>query len=264
MYDNYVGFPGFGLKFNIDPVAFNLFGKNIYWYGIIIASGLILALFLCVNLGKKYSLPKDAVTDIVLYGTPVAIICARLYYVIFKFSDYKDNLADIIKIWEGGLAIYGGVIGAVITAYVYCRVKKISFLKTADILIIGVLLGQAIGRWGNFVNKEAFGGLTDLPWRMEIYNGISLVSVHPTFLYESIWNLIGVLVLLFVNKRKKKDGEVFFSYFVWYGIGRYFIEGLRTDSLYLGNFRISQIVAVITAVAGIIVLIYTQRTKKTD
>ena len=252
--ENYVGFPGLGLKFNIDPVAFTLFGKDIYWYGLIIAFGLILAAFICNYLGKKDNFPKDTVLDIVLLGTPIGIICARLYYVIFSFSEYKDNLADIFKIWEGGLAIYGGIIGAVSAAYIYCRVKKLSFLRIADVCIIGVMLGQAIGRWGNFVNKEAYGSLTNLPWRMEIYNGISKMSVHPTFLYESLWNLVGFVVLYFINKQKKQNGETFFSYLVWYGVGRFFIEHLRADSLYLGMFKISQIVALLTVIVGIICL----------
>lgn len=259
--ENYVAFPGLGLEFNINPVAFSLFGKDVYWYGIIIAFGLILAVFFCSYLGKKDNFPKDTVLDIVLFATPVAVICARLYYVIFSFSSYKDNFADIFKIWEGGLAIYGGVIGAVLTAYIYCRVKKISFLKTVDVLIIGVMLGQAIGRWGNFVNKEAFGSLTNLPWRMEIYDGVSKIAVHPTFLYESLWNAIGVIILYFINKRKKQNGETFFSYFVWYGVGRFFIETLRSDSLYLGHIKISQVVAVVTVIIGIIA-IYKLRFKK--
>ena len=262
--ENYVAFPGLGLEFNINPVAFTVFGKDIYWYGLIIATGLILAVIFCSYLGKKDNFHKDTVLDIVLYATPVAVIFARLYYVIFSFSEYKDNLADIFKIWEGGLAIYGGVIGAVLTAYIYCKVKKINFLKTVDVCIIGVMLGQAIGRWGNFVNKEAYGALTNLPWRMEIYDGISKIAVHPTFLYESLWNFAGVLVLYFINKRKKQNGETFFSYFVWYGVGRYFIESLRSDSLYLGMFKISRMVAIVTVILGILAIVWLKRKTKEE
>ncbi len=261
MKNTYVGFPGLNLSFDIDPVAFTIFGKDIYWYGLIIASGLILAAILCSYLAKKENLPKDTILDIVLWGTPIAIIFARLYYVIFSFDSYKDNLTDIFKIWEGGIAIYGAVLGAVLTAYIYCKIKKISFLKTADVAIIGVLLGQAIGRWGNFVNKEAYGRITDSFLRMEIYSGFNLISVHPTFLYESLWNALGVLVLLFVNKKKKNYGETFYSYLVWYGLGRFFIEGLRTDSLYLGVFRISQLVSTVLVVLGTVLLIITRRRK---
>ncbi len=260
--ENYVGFPGLGLEFNINPVAFNLFGKNIYWYGIIIAAGLIIALTISMSLEKRTLLPKDTVLDIVLWATIPSIIFARLYYCIFRFEDYKDNLTDIFKIWEGGIAIYGAIIGAVVTAYIYCRVKKIDWKSAFDICIIGVITGQSIGRWGNFVNKEAYGIKTDLPWRMEIYQGNTPVCVHPTFLYESLWNFIGIFVLLYINRHKKQNGETFFSYLMWYGIGRAFTEGLRTDSLYLGPVRISQLVACLTAIAGMIFLAYYRNIQK--
>ncbi len=260
--ENYVAFPGLGLSFNINPVAFTLFGKDVYWYGIIIGTALIIAMILSMSLEKHTLLPKDTVLDIVLWATIPAIICARVYYCIFRFEDYKDNLTDVFKIWEGGIAIYGAVIGAVLTAYIYCRVKKINWKSAFDICIIGVITGQCIGRWGNFVNKEAFGTQTTLPWRMEIYQGNAPVCVHPTFLYESIWNLIGIFVLLYINRHKKNDGETFFSYLIWYGIGRTFIEGLRTDSLYLGPVRISQLVAAVTAIAGMALIAYYRTRKK--
>ena len=254
--ENYVAFPGLGLTLNISPVAFTVFGKEIYWYGIIIAAGLIIAMLLSISLEKHTLLPKDTVLDIVLYATIPAIICARLYYCIFKFADYKDNLVDVFKIWEGGIAIYGAVIGAVLTAYIYCRVKKIDWKSAFDTCIIGVITGQCIGRWGNFVNKEAYGTETNLPWRMEIYRGNTPVCVHPTFLYESLWNFAGIFVLLYINRHKKLCGETFFSYLIWYGTGRAFIEGLRTDSLYLGPVRISQLVAAATAIAGMVLIAY--------
>ena len=252
--ENYIGFPGFGLSFNIDPVAFTLFGKDVYWYGVLIASAIILAVIMCTQLAKKQGLTGDNVLDVVLWGAPAGIVCARLYYCAFRFEYYMDNPIDIIKIWEGGLAIYGGIFGAAAAAYAYCHYKKISWKKMFDVCLPGVMLGQAIGRWGNFINREAHGGITNLPWRMEL-NPLSGEAYHPTFLYESLWNFCGVLFLLWLSKRKSADGEVCFTYFIWYGIGRFFIEGLRTDSLYWGPFRISQVVALLTAVLGLILLI---------
>lgn len=245
----------FGMKFNINPVAFSIGSKPVYWYGIIIAAALISGYLTASYIAKKDGIEKDNILDILLFGTPAAIICARLYYVIFSFADYKDNPSKIFAIWEGGIAIYGAVIGAVIAAYIYCRAKKLDWKKAFDVCIIGVILGQAIGRWGNFVNKEAFGSVTSLPWKMGLYENGELIFVHPTFLYESLWNLIGVFVLLFINKNKKFNGQTFYSYLAWYGIGRFFIEGLRTDSLYLGIFRVSQVLAFVTAIIGIIMII---------
>lgn len=264
MNPNYAGFPGLGISMNINPVAFSLWGKDVYWYGILIAVGILAGLLVSTRLSKKEGLPDDTVIDVAIWSTPIAIICARLYYCIFSWDQYADNPWKIFYIWEGGIAIYGAVIGAVITAYLYCRVKKLSWRKVFDVCIVGVLTGQAIGRWGNFVNKEAYGTATNLPWRMEIYSGSQLISVHPTFLYESLWNFIGIFVLLYINKRKKQDGETFFSYLIWYGIGRAFIEGLRTDSLYWGALRISQVVAVVTAIFGMCAIVYFRQKAKND
>lgn len=253
--DTYIGFPGLGISFNVNPVAFNLFGKDVYWYGVLIATGIILAVILCTHLAKQQNLTADNILDVVLWGAPAGIIGARLYYCAFRFEHYADNLLDVFKIWEGGLAVYGGIIGACIAAYAYCRYKKIDWKKLFDVCVPGVMLGQAIGRWGNFVNREAFGGETSLPWRMELHtSGGSEMFVHPTFLYESLWSLCGVFLLIWLNKHKKKDGQVCFTYFIWYGVGRFFIEGLRTDSLYWGPFRISQVVALLTAVLGAVLL----------
>lgn len=250
--NNYVSI--LGLELNINPVAFQVGSKEIYWYGIIIALAIFAGYFIASYYAKKDGIPNDTVLDVVLYGAPTAIVFARLYYVVFSFSEYKNNLSKIFAIWEGGIAIYGAIIGAVIAAYIYCRVKKVSVKKVFDVCILGVIIGQAIGRWGNFMNIEAYGSYTNLPWKMGIYEQGKLVFVHPTFLYESLWNFIGLFVLIFINNRKKFDGLTFYSYLVWYGIGRFFIEGLRTDSLYLGSIRISQLVALLTVVLGIILI----------
>lgn len=253
---NKIGFLGLGIDmFNINTVAFTLFGKEIYWYGIIIAFGFLLAIIVCSNICKKDDLTKDNVYDIVLWATIPAIICARIYYVIFNFEDYINNPVDIFKIWEGGIAIYGAIIGAAVMVFIYCRKSGIKTLKAFDLGVIGVTIGQIIGRWGNFVNAEAHGSITDLPWRMAIFEGGKIIEVHPTFLYESLWN-IGVLsILLILYFRKKFDGQIFYTYVLGYGIGRAIIEGLRTDSLYLGPVRVSQMLAIISAVIAFILLI---------
>lgn len=259
---NYIGFPGLGLEFNVNPVAFTLFGKDVYWYGILIGSAIVLAVVVCSYFAKKKGLNPDHVLDIALVGTPTAVVFARLYYCVFSWEKYAENPIEVFYIWEGGLAIYGAVIGAVVAAYVYCRVKKLSWREMFDVCIPGVMLGQVIGRWGNFVNREAFGSETYLPWRMELHSyGGTVMTVHPTFLYESLWNFVGFWVLTWILKNKKNDGEVFFSYFVWYGVGRFFIEGLRTDSLYWGPFRFSQVFAVLTAVLGLVALVMLKKDK---
>ena len=268
--NSYVEFPALGIKFALDRVAFTIGSKPVYWYGIIIALGLLLGVYMAVFLGKKRGVSSDAVFDIVLWGLPSAIVCARLYYVLFEFEQYKDNLWDVFKIWEGGIAIYGAVIGAVLAAYIYCRVKKLDFLQIADVCCVGLITGQAIGRWGNFTNQEAFGVNTAMPWGMtgsditekleQMKNAGMNVSpdmpVHPTFLYESLWNVAVLIVLVFVfYKFYKFNGQIFLSYISLYGLGRLWIEGLRTDSLYLGIFRISQLVAFVCVVFGVVLLI---------
>lgn len=255
---NSIAFPGLGLSFHVNPVAFRVFGKEIYWYGIIIAVGFLLAIVYATRETKRIGESPELVTDLVLWGTPVAIVCARIYYVVFSWDYYSAHLNEIIAIWNGGLAIYGGIIGALLTGCIYCRRKKISFLKVADLAVPGFLIGQAIGRWGNFVNREAYGRETTLPWRMEIFSEQAgkILSVHPTFLYESVWNIVGFGLILILKKRKPYDGFLLFCYMIWYGFGRMCIEGLRTDSLYLGNIRISQLVALLSFVAGIALMIY--------
>ncbi len=257
----YVGFPGLGLDFKINPVAFTIFGKEIYWYGIIIALAMVVAVWYAIKDAKRVGLPEETVPDVVLWGAPIGIICARLYYVLFSWSDYAKNPVSMLYIWEGGLAIYGGVIGGFITGLVYCRIKKIDFFKLADIAAVAFLIGQAIGRWGNFVNVEAYGGATTLPWRMEIIPseaqfGGKLTGVHPTFLYESLWNLAGFVILHSIRKKKPFTGFMFWSYLLWYGLGRVLIEGLRTDSLMLGDVRISQLLAGACIIVSAAVIIF--------
>ena len=255
---NEIGFPGLGLQFTLNPVAFTIFSKDIYWYGIIIAIGLGLALWYGVKEAKRTNFPSDALIDAVLYGTIAAIICARAYYVLFKWDYYQNNLSEIFMIWNGGIAIYGGIIGAFVSALIYCKIKNVSFLHLADIAAPAFLIGQSIGRWGNFVNAEAYGYETELPWRMQLYSSelSRIAAVHPTFLYESLWNAVGFLGLFLIRKKSPYHGFVFFLYLVWYGMGRVWIEGLRTDSLYLGNMRISQLVAGLCIVLGTILIIW--------
>ena len=247
----YISFSGLGLKFEkLGRVAFTVFGVEIFWYGIIITAAIIAAVFMALRSCRKYDLTEDHVLDLVLFSTPVAVVLSRLYYVVFNWDQYSDDLRKILWIRDGGLAIYGGVIGALLVAWLYTRIKKISFLKLVDFAIPYLVFGQGIGRWGNFINQEAFGVPTKLPWRMngnEIDKYIvsqgydtSVYGVHPTFLYESLLDIAVFLFLLFWRKRKKKEGEVLLMYFMLYGAGRALIEGIRTDSLWLGSLRISR------------------------
>lgn len=250
---NEISFPGLGLEFTINRAAFSVGGIDVYWYGIIIAAGMILAFIYGSREFKRCKLSQDDLLNMFLISVPVAIICARLYYVIFSFDQYRDNLLEIFDIRNGGIAVYGSLIGAAIVVVIYCLKKKINLGLVLDILAVGFLIGQAIGRWGNFVNGEAFGSATTLPWAMTIKSGgvTYADSVHPTFLYESLWNALGVIILLILRKHKRFNGEIFCAYILWYGLGRFWIEGLRTDSLYLGNLRISQLVALTSGFLGI-------------
>lgn len=249
-FSTQIAFPGLGIKaFSLNPVAFSLFGKEVYWYGIIIALGLVMAYLWALSQCRKMDLKQDVPVDLLIIGVPLAIIFARAYYVIFSWDSYKNNIVDIFKIWEGGIAIYGGVIGAFLGGLIYSKAKKIPFYKLADLAAPCFLIGQAIGRWGNFVNVEAYGRETTLPWRMQIVQ--QGIEVHPTFLYESLWNAAGFVILSYLAKRKPFEGFVFYAYLLWYGLGRVWIEGLRTDSLMLGNLRVSQMVAAICIVVSV-------------
>ncbi len=250
-----VSFPGLGLEFHFSNIAFSIGAKPIYWYGIIIMLGVILAVFYASRRADYFGIRTDDVFDLMLFMLPIGIICARLYYVVFQWEQYKDNPAEIIAIWNGGLAIYGGLIGGMITIIVFCHVKKIDPMDMLDLIASAVPIGQSIGRWGNFFNCEAFGSKTSAPWRMVIGKGLDEAGAlgnHPTFFYESAWNAIGVLLLYLYSKKRKYRGEIILLYLGWYGLGRFFIEGLRTDSLYLWNtdVRVSQVVALISVIIG--------------
>ncbi len=259
---NTVGFPGLNLTFEINRVAFTLFGREVYWYGLIIVLGLVLGTLIGLKNAKKIGLSADTIYDFLLWAIPACVIGARIYYVATSWSDYKDNPISVLYVWEGGIAIYGAIIAAIITLLIFCKTKKIPPYDMLDCCCVGLILGQAVGRWGNFVNCEAYGTVTNLPWRMSIEEAGRILEVHPTFLYESLWNFIGFALLLFLFHRKRTfPGKVFWTYLLWYGIGRFFIEGLRTDSLYVGDFRISQIVALLSVIASIIILLRLKKAK---
>ncbi len=249
-----VSFPGLSLSFTLNSTAFTVMGRDIKWYAIIILTGIILAVVFGIWEGKRTGVSSETILDIVLICVPTAIVCARLYYVVFEWDYYGRHIDEILQIWNGGLAIYGGVIGGCVAGYIYCRIKKISMGELFDIGGFGFLIGQTLGRWGNFMNAEAYGYETDLPWRMYVED-IGM-AVHPTFLYESLWNFIGFLILFFYRRHKNFGGEIFFMYIVWYGVGRTLIEGLRSDSLYIAStgIRTSQLVAVIMVVTGLAVI----------
>lgn len=247
-----IGFPNLGLEFTLNRVACTVLGKDIYWYGIIICAGFILAALYVSSRTKEFGITSDNLMDCLIICVPLGIICARIYYVVFEWSYYAEHPSEIIAIWKGGIAIYGGIIGTLIGLFVYSRVKKLSFASLCDLAAFGLLIGQCIGRWGNFVNGEAHGGPTSLPWGMTIDGGS---MVHPTFFYESLWNLIGFILLHFYSKKRKFKGEMALLYVAWYGAGRAWIEGLRTDSLYIGPVRVSQLLAAISCIAAIAVLV---------
>ena len=271
MTDSPIRFPGlFGdWAFTASAKALDI-GKGVYWYGIIIAIGLLMALLFCMKQRKKYGISEDDLLDGLLWGIPFGIIGARLYYVIFYLDLYRNsdgtiNWREVIAIWDGGLAIYGGVIAAVIVALLLSRRRKFKIGAMLDLVVMGLLIGQIFGRWGNFMNREAFGAETTLPWRMQLTTTAgTLIEVHPTFLYESLWNLIGLLLIVFVvSKARRFDGENTWFYFLWYGIGRFWIEGLRTDSLYLFNWtiagqpiRVSQALSLVMVLVSAFMLLY--------
>lgn len=252
-----IGFPNLGLEFTLNRVACTVLGKDIYWYGIIICAGFILAALYVNSRTKDFGITSDNLTDCLIICVPLGIICARFYYVVFEWGYYAQHPGEIIAIWKGGIAIYGGIIGTLIGLFVYSRVKKLSLASLCDLAAFGLLIGQCIGRWGNFMNREAHGAVTEAFLKMGLQDAAGVVTYyHPTFLYESVWNLIGFIGLHLFSKKRKFDGEVFLLYVAWYGLGRAWIEGLRTDSLYLFStgIRVSQLVAIVSflAAAGIL------------
>lgn len=269
-----VQFPGLGLDFTINRIAVTLFGLDIYWYGIIFAVALGVSFCIAASMAKKRGISVDHLIDVTMVGTVFAVICARIYYVAFAPFKY-DSIWDMINIRDGGIAIYGAVIGAFVFGGLACKWRKIDMLEVFDITATCFLLGQSIGRWGNFINQEAFGTNTTLPWGMFsegtrdylqavssrlAAQGITVdpsMPVHPTFLYESLWCLLGFAILYACFNRKKFKGEMLCWYLAWYGVGRFFIEGLRTDSLETGSgMRTSQIVAVVTVVVALGIIVY--------
>lgn len=264
-----IAFPGLGIgEFTINRTAFTVFGINVAWYGLIIAFGMVLAVLYVMMRTRDYKgITPDDIIDFTLFVIIAGIIGARLYYVITADHDY--SFTEIFKIWEGGLAIYGGIIGGGLAAFAVCKVKKIRPQCFFDMLAPAVMLGQLIGRWGNFCNGEAYGGLTDLPWGMSLTHiypsgGETFIGiVHPTFLYESLWNLIGFILINIFYKKRKFDGQIFLSYVAWYGFGRMLIEGLRQDSLWVGPFRISQVVGLLSFVAAsVLIAVFWKKGKK--
>lgn len=259
---NYIiDFAGLGLKIN-PPSKFTIGSIDVHLYGIIIALGLILAVVYAMRRKEQFGLSEDDLLDGVLWITPFAILCARLYYCAFEWEQYADNPISILYIWEGGLAIYGGVIGAAIGVFIHCKfIKKISVPAVLDLVSLGFFIGQIMGRWGNFFNREAHGGVTDSFLRMGLLNPVTGTGeyYHPTFLYESVWNLVGFIILHFFSKKRKYDGQVALCYVAWYGLGRAMIEGLRTDSLWWGPFRVSQVLAAGSCVIAVIALFLLSR-----
>lgn len=256
-----VQFPGLGIHFTINPTAFSIGQFSVRWYGVIIALGFLLAFLYAMSSCKKFHMDEDKFIDVVIVGIIGGIIGARAYYVLFDTSDqYLRDPISALYIWQGGLAIYGGIIGGMLCGALVAKLRKISIPAMLDMASLGFLIGQTIGRWGNFVNQEAFGGPTTLPWGMVSEGTATITSspVHPCFLYESLWCLLGFILLhSFSRKLRKYDGQVFILYLVWYGIGRFFIEGLRTDSLItpVVPLRVSQVVATATLLVGVILLI---------
>lgn len=281
-----INFPNLGIYFKNVGQSISVFGFEIAYYGIIIGCGVVAGIFLAAYLAKKSGISPDVIYDFAIYEVIFSVIGARLYYVIFTWDYYKDHLGSIFNIREGGLAIYGAVIAAVITAIVYTRVKKISFWPLVDVGGPALILGQIMGRWGNFFNREAFGEYTDSLFAMqlpikdvrvsdvtetmlehkEIIDGMTYIQVHPTFLYESLWNLAVLAILLLCWKYKKFDGQIFLMYLFGYGVGRFFIEGLRTDSLMIPytNFRVSQVLALVLVISSAILIFIKMKKKVVD
>lgn len=259
--DSVITFPGLlgGLTLN-PPAYITIFGKNIYFYGVLIALGFMLAILFCSRKSKDFGIKADDFYDLMIWLIPISILGARAYYVLFRLEDYLSRPLSVFAVWEGGLAIYGGVIAGILTVILVCRHKKIPFTAMLDLVIPGLLIGQILGRWGNFMNREAFGAETEIFCRMGLTapDGTT-IYVHPTFLYESLWNLAGLIFLLVFDKKGKRkyDGQNTLIYFLWYGLGRAWIEGLRTDSLYIGStgIRVSQALSIVLCLAALAALV---------
>ncbi|ENA2423822.1 prolipoprotein diacylglyceryl transferase [Listeria monocytogenes] len=248
----------------LDPVAIQIGSISVKWYGVIIASAVVIALLLALSEANKRKMDKEIIVDLLIWAIPISIISARIYYVIFEWDFYKNNLGEIVKIWHGGIAIYGALIGAVLTAIIFSRIKKISFWQLADVVAPSLIVAQAIGRWGNFMNQEAHGAETTRSFLESLHLPDFIINqmyidgayYQPTFLYESLWNVLGFIVLLIIRRTKIRRGELFLGYVIWYSFGRFFIEGMRTDSLMWGDFRVSQVLSLLLIVLSIGIIIY--------
>lgn len=232
----------------MDRVAFSIFGLDIMWYGVLMALAMILCVFLALKEGKRVKISEDDILNLAIIAIPCGLLGARLYYVIFNWSWYSQHMSEILNFRGGGMAIHGALIGGILAGFIYTKIKKINFFKMADTVMIGIPLGQAIGRWGNYINGEAHGGPTSLPWGIMVDG----VKVHPTFLYESIWDL-GIFIFLWLfRKHKKYEGQLAIYYLILYSLGRFFIEGLRTDSLMIGPLRMAQVISITTIIVCLI------------
>ncbi|UTE73659.1 prolipoprotein diacylglyceryl transferase [Rossellomorea marisflavi] len=255
----------------IDPIAFELGPISVHWYGVIIGLGIALGMYMVIRESKRQGLHPDTFIDLLVWAIPIAIISARIYYVAFEWNNYyADHPEDIIKIWNGGIAIHGALIGSVLTTIIFAKIKGLSFWKLTDIAAPSLIVGQAIGRWGNFINQEAHGREVSRQFLENLHLPRFIIDqmyidgsyYHPTFLYESLWNVV-VLILLLIIRRKVKSlrrGELFLTYVIGYSIGRFFVEGMRTDSLMLGDFRFAQVISVALIVAAIVTMIYRRKT----
>ncbi len=252
-----ISFPSLGIEID-PPRALELGPLTIHYYGALIALGLLLAVAYSCRRGGIFGLKEDDILDGVLWITPLAIVCARIYYVAFSWEDYAHDPISALYIWEGGIAIYGSVIGAILGMWIFSKVKKVKLAAVLDLIMTAFLIGQTIGRWGNFMNREAFGAATDSFLRMGLYNvkAGAWEYYHPTFLYESVWNAIGFVLLHRLARHRKYDGQVALCYAAWYGLGRAFIEGLRVDSLLWGPFRVSQVLAAVTCITAAAILLW--------
>lgn len=236
----------------MNRVAFTIFGIDIMWYGILMATGMILGVLLALKEAKRVGIDEDDVLNLALIAIPSGLLGARLYYVIFNWSYYSQNVSEILNFRGGGMAIHGALIGGILAGFIYTKIKGIYFFKMADAVMLGIPLAQAIGRWGNYINGEAHGGPTDLPWGIMVDG----MKVHPTFLYESIWDL-GIFIFLWLfRKNKKYEGQLAIYYIILYSLGRFFIEGLRTDSLMIGPLRMAQVISLVGVIGAIIAHIY--------
>ncbi|MDR0326630.1 MAG: prolipoprotein diacylglyceryl transferase [Oscillospiraceae bacterium] len=256
-----IGFPGIGLEFQRNPAIFRFTDTfALTWYGLIFAVGFLLAVTYCLRQAKHFGIKQDEIIDMLFFAVPAGIIGARLYYVAFNWGEFQEEPIRILYTWQGGMAIYGAIICAAAAAGLFCWVRRVSIGAMLDIGAMGLLIGQAIGRWGNFVNGEVYGQPTDLPWRMRIYSQ----EVHPLFLYESLWNLLGLVLLRLIIKKRKYNGQMFTLYIAWYGLGRAMMEGMRAAefNLMLGRWMISQMIAVISCIAALVFLFYMTLFKK--